>query len=376
MLGRRYRLLLALFLLPAPGCAEREADTLVAAPPVATAPVAVVDLEDCIEASGEIEARFHTFVAAEVSGQVTQILRDEGAAIEAGEAVLEIDPQRRELEVQAAAARAAQARASMLETRRQTRRIRQLHASKAASDSKLDEAETALLVAESNAAAQRAQLGVTEQALADATVRAPFSGVVGRRLVKPGEFVQVGTPLVEFVSLDPIEVVFHLAEVDSGRVAVGQQVEVTVAPYPGEIFEATVDVVYPTIDPQSRTLRVKATLANPDGRLRPGLFARADLGIAMRRSVTMVPEESVLQRSDGSVVFRLVGADRVERRVVEIGEFHRGMIEVRSGLEAGDVIVTRGHADLVDGAVVRPVTPRAPGAKLAHRVDTAAASEP
>jgi membrane fusion protein (multidrug efflux system) len=185
--------------------------------------------------------------------------------------------------------------------------------------------------------------------------------------VNKGDFVQVGTRLVELVSLDPVQVVFHLAEVDSGRVAVGQQVKVTVAPYPEEVFVATVTVVYPTIDPESRTLRVKAILANPGGRLRPGLFARADLGVRVRRGVPMVPEEVILQRSDGSVVFRVVAGERVERRVVTIGEFRDGRVEVRSGLDVGDVVVTRGHTDLVDGAVVRVSAPANSKAKLANR---------
>jgi membrane fusion protein (multidrug efflux system) len=349
------------------GCSQREVATPVKAPPVATAPVTAVDIEERIEASGELEARYHSFVAAEVSGRITQIVQDEGDPVAAHEPVLEIDPQRRRLELATARARAAQAEAGAIEAHRQSERLRSLHERNAASQSQLDEAETALLVAKSDAAAQRAQLGVAERALDDATVCAPFRGVVGQRLVSEGDFVQVGTRLVELVSLDPIQVVFRVAEVDSGRVAVGQKVKVSVAPHPGEVFEATVDVVFPTIDPASRTLRVKAALANPGVRLRPGLFARADLGVRVRRGVPMVPEESVLQRSDGAVVFRVVAGERVERRVVTIGEFRGGMIEIRSGVDVGDVVVTRGQTELVDGAVVRVTAPGSEASELANR---------
>jgi len=374
ILSRAATAVLAAALLAA--CSQRDDTPPLKAPPVWTAPVVAVDLEERIEASGELEARYHSFIAAEVSGQITQIVKDEGEPIAAGEPVLEIDPQRRELEFAAARARAAQAEAGAVEARRQTGRIRSLRKSNAASQSKLDEAETALLVAESDAAAQKAQLGVAEQALDDATVRAPFGGVVGQRLVNEGDFVQVGTRLVELVSLDPIQVVFRVAEVDSGRVAVGQKVSVSVAPFPDEVFEATVDVVYPTIDPDSRTLRVKATLANPGGRLRPGLFARADLGIRMRHGVPMVPEESVLQRADGAVVFRVVAGERVERRVVTVGDFRDGMVEIRSGLDAGDVVVTRGQSELVDGAPVRVTAPRGGASTLANREPVAAVGRP
>jgi membrane fusion protein (multidrug efflux system) len=358
------------------GCSRPDAEPAVQAPPVATAAVVALDIEERIEASGELEARYHSFIASEVRGQITQIVRDEGEAVEAHTPMLEIDPQRRELELAAAGARAAQAAAGEAEARRQTERIRLLDKRNAVSKSKLDEAETALLVAQADSAAQRAQLGVAKQALDDATVCAPFDGVVGRRLVSEGDFVQVGTRLVELVSLDPIEVVFHLAEIDSGRVAVGQKVNVRVAPYPDEVFEAIVDVVFPTIDPESRTLRVKATLENPAGRLRPGLFARADLGIRVRRGVRMVPEEAVLQRADGSVVFRVVGGERVERRVVAIGEFHGGLIEIRSGLDVGDVVVTRGQAALGDGDVVRVTAPDREASTLANRADASAVARP
>ena len=90
-----------------------------------------------------------------------------------------------------------------------------------------------------------------------------------------------------------------MAEVDSSRVQPGQTVDVRVAPFPDEVFQATVTLVSPTIDPATRTLRVKATLANAEGRLRPGLFARADLGVSTRDDVLMIPEEAVLQRADG-----------------------------------------------------------------------------
>ena len=125
-----------------------------------------------------------------------------------------------------------------------------------------------------------------------------------------------------------------------------------VAPFPDEVFQATVTLVSPMIDAASRTLRVKAKLANPDGKLRPGLFARADLGVSHREAVLMIPEEAILQRSDGQVVFRLAGEGKVERRVVHTGVYKDGRVEVVSGLAPGDHVVTRGHTALIDGSVV------------------------
>ena len=152
--------------------------------------------------------------------------------------------------------------------------------------------------------------------------------------------------------LDPIEIEFRLAEVDSARVAIGSEIDVRVAPFPDEVFRASVSFVSPRIDAATRTLRVKGVLANPDGRLRPGLFAKVDLGVSDRSDVAMIPEDAMLQRADGSVAFRLLDGNRVERRVLTTGVFQDGYAEVVEGLEIGDLVVVRGHAALVDGAVV------------------------
>ncbi len=334
------------------GCSSEQERRVVTAPPVATAPVFAIDLEDRIEATGELLAPQHAEIASEISGRITQIVLDEGAAAEVGASVLEIDPERRQLELVTMRAGLFEAQTALVNQRRATERVRELHRRTVASESDLEQAETQLRLADSRLSAAGARVGVAERALADASVRAPFSGLVAQRFVSVGEFVQPGTKLFELVSLDPIEVEFRLAEVDSSRVAVGQQVAVRVAPYPDEVFEAHVTVISPMIDARTRTLRVKAALENQEGRLRPGLFARADLGVSRRSGVLMIPEEAILQRSDGSVVFRMVGEDRVQRQVVELGVFRNGQVEVVSGLDARDHIVTRGHTSLVDGSTV------------------------
>jgi RND family efflux transporter MFP subunit len=307
---------------------------------------------DRIEATGQILARAEATVAAQVGGEVTGLAADEGTPVTEGQVVVEIDPAKRELEVANARARTVQAEAQLAQAERDAARVEKLAAQGVASQARLDDARTGLDLARSAVAAARAELGLAQRARGDASVEAPFAGLVARRRVNVGEFVNAGAPLFDLVALDPVEVEFHLTEVDSARVAVGQRVEVRVASYPGDLFHAEVRVVSPTIDPQTRTRRVKALLANPDGRLLPGTFARVDLGVAERANVVMVPKEAVLQRADGSVLFRLSAADRVERVVVETGVFRGDRVEVRSGVAAGDWIVVRGQTALADGSPV------------------------
>ncbi|HTO51783.1 MAG TPA: efflux RND transporter periplasmic adaptor subunit [Myxococcota bacterium] len=348
----RLALTLPLAALVALACSGKKQDKAVAAPNVSLGDAANVDLDDRIEATGELVSPNHAMIAAEVGGRVTAIFINEGKPAPAGDRVLEIDPERRELDLRAAKAGASEAQAGLADQQRAADRVNHLFKSNVASKAQLDTAETQLESARSRADAAAAQLGQAERARRDAEVKAPFGGFVAQRFVSVGEFVQPGTKLFELVALDPIEVEFRVAEVDSSRVRMGQVVDVRVAPFPDEKFQATVTLVSPMIDPATRTLRVKGTLANPDGKLRPGLFARADLGVSHREAVLMIPDEAVLERSDGKVVFRLAGADKVERRVVKTGVHKNGKVEITEGLANGDKVVIRGHTALVDGAVV------------------------
>ncbi len=322
------------------------------APPVMVARVVVRDVVDRITATGQLVAKAEATIAAQIPGQVTGISVEEGDAVSEGQILLEIDPQRRELELASAEAQLAEASAQVVETWRGMDRIQNLNKRDAASQSRLDEARTALKLAHSRKNAHEARVGLARRALADASVRTPFAGLVARRSVSVGEYLSVGLPLFEIVTLDPIEAEFSVAEVDSGLVRPGQKVEVSLAPFPDERFAAVVTVVSPTIDRLTRTLRVKAELSNGAGRLRPGLFAHVELGVSERGGVVMVPEEALLQRAEGAVLYRMVGTDRVERVRVVTGVFADGWVEVMGKLDASDRVVVRGQANLLDGGVV------------------------
>jgi membrane fusion protein, multidrug efflux system len=320
--------------------------------PVSAERVAAHQIVEQIQATGELVAVEEASVAAEVSGRITALRVAEGAHVSSGDVVLEIDRERRELELANERAMVAGARSEIAQQKRELERIRTLHKSEAASQSQLDAASTRLSSAQAVLAAAEAKLGMAQLALRNASVAAPFDGMVARRFVSAGDHVAEGEPLFDLVALDPIEVEFHLAERDSARVSVGRPVDVRVTPYPEEVFHATVHVVSPRIDPATRTLRVKARVENPERKLRPGLFARADLGVAVRERVPMIPEQAVLQRSDGSVVFVVRDGNRAERRQVRLGVFRKGLAEVVEGVAVGEQVIVRGSSRLVDGSVI------------------------
>ncbi len=320
--------------------------------PVVVGPVEAVTLEERIEATGELRARDAATIASEVPGRITELVVDEGDPVEEGGLLLSIDPQKRELELADARARLTEARANLEEQQRERARVQQLHERDIASNQDLDRADTALALARSRLQGAEARVGVAARAVEDSQVRAPFAGLVASREVSRGEYVQVGQPLFDLVSLDPIEVEFAVAERDTARVSVGLEVAVRVAPYPEDVFTGRVSVVSPRVDSRTRTLRVKARIANADGRLRPGLFARADLGVAKRPGALIVPEEAVLLRADGQVVYTVNAENRVRRVEVETGLHQGDHIEILSGLTTDDEVITRGHAALDDGMLV------------------------
>jgi membrane fusion protein (multidrug efflux system) len=334
------------------GCADEPPAAVQVAHPVVVVPVEAIVLDERIEATGQLAARDHAEIASEVEGRITEVLTDEGQQVEEDQVLLAVDPEKRRLELANAEARLTEAAANLTEQERDLDRARSLHAKGIASQAVLDQAGTELELAISRHQAAQAQVGVAERALRDATVRAPFAGLVARRDVSRGEYVRVGQALFEIVALDSIEVEFTLAERDSARVATGQSVDVRVAPYPEATFQGEVTIISPTIDPRTRTLRVKARVPNQDGRLRPGLFARADLGVSRREGVLMVPEQAVLVRAEGEIVYVVDADDRAHRVKVATGTHHEGRVEVVEGLAAGDQVISRGQAGLADGVLV------------------------
>jgi membrane fusion protein (multidrug efflux system) len=346
-------LLVALLAFTSTGCRDEvEPPPQITASPVSVTSVEARHVVDRIEATGQLIAKSKASIASQVGGEITAMEFEEGDAVVSGQLLVRIDPERRELEVASARARLRESQASVEEREREARRLERLRSSNTISEAALDEARTAVNLAASRREAATADLGIAERALRDSQVSAPFDGHVARRLVNAGEYVTPGQTLFELVALDPIDVEFHLAEIDSSRAVLGAPVSVRVAPYPGEVFRAKVSAISPTIDSSTRTLRVKGRLTNADGRLRPGLFARVDLGVNERDDVPMVAEEVVLQRADGAVVFKMGADDRVERVNVRLGVYRDGAVEISEGLAPGDRVVIRGQAELVDGARV------------------------
>jgi membrane fusion protein (multidrug efflux system) len=186
---------------------------------------------------------------------------------------------------------------TLAETRSDLQRLRDLKAQQFASQSELDQAKAA---ADSAAAA----LTRAREDLRDRVIKAPFTGLVGRRMVSPGALLEPVTPVAELRRTDPLDLLFDVPETALGRIEPGQRVRAATPALPGERFMGELTLVGTAVDPATRTLPQEATFPNPDGRLKPGMFLHTEL-ITGERTLLSVPEAAVIARGPTQHVYVL-----------------------------------------------------------------------
>ncbi len=295
-----------------------------------------------IETVGTLLARQSVEITSKASGQVEAVLFEAGRRVAAGDPLVRLD---------AAIERAnlAEAKALRDDAKGQFERARQLVASRAVTEARLDELRAALAVAE-------ARVEAAETRLADRVVRAPFAGVVGLAEVDVGARVNDDKVLTRLDDTAVVDLEARIMEPFFGLIRRGQPATATGAAFPGETFRGEVAAIDTRVDPVARSFRVRVALPNPDGRLVPGLFMVGRITVDERADAVLVPEEAVVPEGRQTIVFRV--RDGIAERVsVTLGQRRVGEVEVLEGLSAGDLVVTAGVQRVRDG---RPVEVRKP----------------
>ena len=209
--------------------------------------------------------------------------------------------------------------------------------------------------------AARARVAIARKSLGDTTVRAPFAGVVVERKVSVGDYVSPGTQVATVVKINPLRVLLTVPEQSVGLVKVGQPVNLQVDAYPNRTFTGTVRFVSPSLRADQRALTVEALVPNPSGELKPGFFATAHIEQSEKAQALLIDRRAIREVGKTNRVFVLAG-DTVQERIVTLGQIAEPLVEVVSGLSAGDRVAIGGAA-LTDGAKVQVRTP-APGQAL------------
>ena len=310
---------------------------------------------------GSLTAENGITLSSEEAGTVARIDFVSGATVAKGTLLAQLD-----VSVEQAQLRAAEATAEL--SRLNAERIRELRNKDTLAQADLDTVEAQLKQANASAEAIRAQIEKK-------TFRAPFSGTLGIRKVNNGQYVNAGQAIVELQTLDPIHVDFALPQQRVVDLAVGQPVEVTTDGVTGAKFTGTITALDPRVDPATRNLRVRATLANSGARLRPGMFANVEVLLPAGEPVVVVPASAILYAPYGDSVFVIErkknakGAEEttVRQQTVRLGLARGDFVVVTSGVKAGEEIVSTGAFKLRNGAPVLINNSVVPDAELAPK---------
>lgn len=345
------------------------------APPpesVTSATVEASEWQPARPAVGTLVAVRAVTLGAELPGLIREVSFEAGNAIRRGAVLVRLDTSTEEAQLQAAEAEAALARLAL-------ERAESLRQAEASSQADLDTARARARQAEATVAALQATI-------AKKTIRAPFDGRIAIRQVEMGQVVSPGTPVASLQSVDPIHVEFWLPQQALADLEVGQVVQVRTDTFPGQRWDGKLTTINPEVDVATRNVRLRATVANADGRLRPGMFANVEVVSAERRPVLLIPATAVLFAPYGDSVYVLEQAKAeapkageaapagppapaapglvARQRIVRLGERRGDLVAVVSGVAAGEAVVSSGAFKLRNGMAVVVKNDLAPDARL------------
>jgi membrane fusion protein, multidrug efflux system len=356
---------------------------------IATAPVESRSIDRHLRVTGSLMADEQAEVSAEAAGRVIETPVERGSRVSQGTVLVRISAAETSAQLLEAEANAAQlearlgldpgqpfdatrvpdamnAKAALDLADAEFGRIGSLLEQRVVSKSEYDQRKTQVEAARQqyqmaqNVAQQsyrsleaaRARVVLARKASADTSIRAPFAGQVAERLVSVGDYVTRGARVATVVRVDPMRIELTIPEQSVSLARVGQPVRVAVEAYPGETFGATVRYVSPSLRADQRALTVEALAANPDGRLKPGLFATALIQQPQSAAALLVPASAIETIAGTSRVY-VVKGDKVEERIVTSGETVGSQVEITSGLSKGETVAAEPKGRLTDGAAVR-----------------------
>ena len=314
---------------------------------VVTAVVEARDITSTINAVGSLIAGEAAAIHAEVSGQIQEVLFEEGKPVKKGDTLIKMDSSLIETEY-------AKAKAALDVAAATFQRDDKLKSGGFVAGQQWDVSRADYRAAQ--AAVSNAEILVTK-----AVIKAPFDGVAGLRNFSPGDYATAGQELTNVVSLDPLKLEFTVPEKDYATVKQDQKINFMVDAFPDRKFTGDIYAIDPRINPENRNFTVKATIPNSDGALRPGMYARISIETQTRQAVPMLPEQAIMPQGTDNYVYTING-NKAQRKKITIGERQNGSVEVREGLKAGDKVITAGLMKLKDGSEVAEQKPDATAA--------------
>ncbi len=313
------------FLAPPSGQVEQSREG--GPPPVLVTRIETEIIDETLEALGNVLANEQATLIAKVTERVDSVYYSDGEYVEAGKLLIQLNDEQQK-------AALAEAQAQLDERERQLSRVREVESSGALSRSAIDEEQTRFTMSQ-------ARLDLIQSDLNDRQIRAPFDGLLGLRNISPGELVTPNKALVTISDLTPIKVDFTVPERYIGAIHEGQRIYATSISYPDKEFSGTIRSISPIVDSISRAAQARAFISNEDTLLRPGMLLQVNINLGQRERLT-VPESALKPVGNRTFVMRLDEENVAHEVEVTIGERYVGKVEVASGLEKGDTVVTHG----------------------------------
>ncbi len=312
----------------------------VAAIPVEVSQVENGDISAYFTGTATLEAEEDASVVAKVGGVVEQILAEEGTYVKAGQILAKLDDEKLTVQL-------AQSEANLHKLENDFRRHEELF------NKKLVSAEV-FQRAKFEYESQKAAYEMTKLDHDYASIRAPISGVVAQRMIKVGNMVLPNTPTFRITDFDPLLAVLHVPEREMSKLRVGQPAALTVDAIAGENFSGRIARVSPVVDPTTGTIKVTVEVRDPSRQLKAGMFGRVNIVHDVHTNTLLVPKSAVIAEDAESAVF-VVQDSVAYRKLVKTGYVNGANIEILSGLQTGDKIVTTGQGSLKDSSKVEIV---------------------
>ena len=312
----------------------------VPAVPVEAATVETGEIAAFYTGTASLEAEEEALVVAKTGGVVMEVLTEEGRYVKEGQPLARLDDERLRLEL-------SRAEAALARLEQEYERNEELFQKSLISAVEYDRIKSDYET--QKAARDLAQLEVTY-----ATVRAPFSGIVSERLIKKGNMVATHAPTFRLTDFDPLLAVMHVPERELNKLRIGQSAELRLDALSGEAFPGVIKRISPIVDPTTGTFKVTIEVRDRSRQLKPGMFGRIRIVYDTREDVLLVPKEAILAEDDESSVY-VIRDSMAYRQVVETGYSNDTDMEVVSGINAGDLIITTGQNSLRDSSKVEVI---------------------
>jgi RND family efflux transporter MFP subunit len=305
-----------------------------------------------LELPGSIESPRRAEVASPVEGLVRELLVRDGDAVERGAILAKLDTSALEAQRTTLESQLNESNARLRSAESNYARAQELFEAQVIAREQLDDSLFEQQALEAGAESLQASIAETELRIARSVIRAPFGGVVTRKLTELGEWIGQGDPVLELLSLDIVEVAVDVPEGHIGKVKMNQRAQVRLQAYPEMVLNGRVSVMIPEADVEARTFPVKIAVPSRGGRVRSGMLAKVVLQPTTPRKATIVPKDALVRLDVGWTVFALKDDDTVSSRAVRMGDGVGQWIEVLGELSPGDRVVTRGNERLADGQSV------------------------